>query len=264
MHSLTFITALVSATAVASAGVPPHGHSFLTTHRPSTSTAPVATNGYTYSTSDSHTGRQTSSASDHITVGPTKVKVADAGPTSMTMTIINMAGIPVSTTHGHNPNAALPTIGMPPPAMMAPGAKHSYVLPLNFGGNLGVSKGKFLGDESLSEYSFELQKNTTVNKVSINVSYVTGFSLNINCVCSDGLYLSGCKELLWKNPELCKEKNSEGSCKNPLRKSGGPPADPFFLPCQHQAYAYVEDHDAQSNGECLTGDITCTILPGGN
>ncbi|KAK0747120.1 hypothetical protein B0T18DRAFT_466802 [Schizothecium vesticola] len=218
MHSLTAITALLSVTVVAAGGLPPHSNPYYITHRPWTSTP-------------SPSGRASSTSS--LRQNPTNVKVADAGPTSMTMAIIKMAGIPVSATHGHNHNATLPTICMPPPAMMSPGAKHSYVLPLNFGDNLGVSKGKLLGDESLSEYSFELQDSETVNRATINVFYVTDFSLNTSIAC---------KELLWNSPELCKDKNI-----------GRSPIRPCFLPCEHKAYIYVEDHVAQANAKCLTG-----------
>lgn len=311
MHSLTFITALVSATAVAGAGLPPHGHSFLTTHRPSTPTA-HATGGYSFDTTHrpststaSHIGRQTSSTSldlapaadpafsrrpkgyssemthrpststAHATGGytfstslqlaPTKVNAAQVGPTAMTITIMNQAGVPLSTTHGVNTldplTTVLPTVSLPGPGILANGGSHTYVLPLGHGSNLGVAKGKFLGDESLVEYTFENQDG--INKIAIDVSYVTGFTFSIKCSCSDGTHLSGCTESLWAQ-STCEQPNGEVACKNPLRASGGPPANPFFQKCQGKAYTFSGDHPALKNGGCGTGSVTCTILPGGN
>lgn len=290
MHSLTFITALVSAAAAAAAGLPPHGHSFLTTHRPSTPTA-HATNGYTYSASGSHTsstslplapaedpafGRRPkdySSYSSAIThehgtdffPGPTKVKAAQVGPTAMTVTILNQAGVPVSTTHGVNTldplTTVLPTVSLPGPGVLANDGSHTYVLPLGHGANLGVAKGKFLGDESLVEYTFENQDG--INKIAIDVSYVTGFTHSIDCSCSDGTHLSGCTEPLWAQ-STCEQPNGEGACKNPLRASDGPRANPSFQKCQGKAYTFSGDHPALNNGGCGTGSVTCTILPGGN
>lgn len=222
MHSLTFITVLISAAAAAAAGLHPNGHSFLTTHRPSTPTA-HATNGYTYSTSGSHTsstslplapaenptfGRRTkdySSCSSAMThehgtdsfPGPTKVKAAQVGPTAMTVNILNQAGVPVSTTHGVNTldplTTVLPTVSLPGPGVLANGGSHTYVLPLGHGGNLGVAKGKFLGDESLVEYTFENQDG--INEIAIDVSYVTGFAYSIDCSCSGGTGSVTCKIL---------------------------------------------------------------------
>lgn len=83
-----------------------------------------------------------------------------------------------------------------------------------------MAKGKFLGDESLVEYTFENQDG--INKIAINVSYVTGFTYSIDCSCSDGTHLSGCTEPLWAQ-STCEQPNGEGACKNALRASGGPP-----------------------------------------
>lgn len=298
MHSLTFITALVSATAVEGAGLPPHGHSFLTTHRPSTPTV-HATGGYSFDTTHrpststaSHIGRQTSSTSldlapaadpafnrrpkgyssvmthiysTYFHPAPTKVKAAQVGPTAMTVTIMNQAGVPVSTTHGVNTldplTTVLPTVSLPGPGILANGGSHTYVLPLGHGGNLGVAKGKFLGDESLVEYTFENQDG--INKIAIDVSYVTGFTFSIDCSSSDGTHLWGCTEPLWAQ-STCEQPNGEGSCKNPFRASGGPPANPFFQKCQGKAYTFSGDHPALNNGGCATGSATCKILPGGN
>ncbi|KAK1832530.1 hypothetical protein QBC39DRAFT_348284 [Podospora conica] len=267
MVSLTTIAALLSATLAAAANLPPHhGEPHKNSHATSSTTTHLGPGGYSYghATATATSTASASTAWSTSTKVAANIKAAQTGPTTLTMTVINQAGHAVSTTHGNNPDVPLPTIGMPPSASMAPGEKHVFHLPLNFAGRLAVSKGAFFGDESLIEYTFDVPAGFTANTVSINVSYVAGFSVNINCFCSDGRHLSGCTELLWKHPELCPNVNTAGSCPNPLRGSGGPPADAFFLPCEHKAYTYVTDHKgALSVGECLTGDVTCSILPGG-
>lgn len=56
------------------------------------------------------------------------------------------------------------------------------------------------------------------------------------------------------------DNNGQGGCVNPLRSDTSvTEAAPFFQPCQHAAWTYVNDGEADAWGLCQSGHITCCV-----
>lgn len=57
---------------------------------------------------------------------------------------------------------------------------------------------------------------------------------------------------------MLQDQNSESACVNPLRADeNATQAAPFFAPCQHAAWTYVNDGKADAWGACQSGHIVC-------
>ncbi|KAK3354001.1 hypothetical protein B0T25DRAFT_569175 [Lasiosphaeria hispida] len=201
---------------------------------------------------------------------PVTVK-AVAPPATMTMSIINSAGVVLTTTHGYN-SGAVPVVGNSAPGTIAVGATAVAAMQTGWAGNVAFNDARWpiLGDvESLIEGSFvtwpgTVNENTGV--ISLDVSYVSGFSMPISCFCGSqtGKYLSGCDKNLWAlNPCPDDQNNAAGSCRNPRRYQADVlSALPFFSACAGLAYTYPVDEGADSANECQEpGVITCVVYP---
>jgi hypothetical protein len=207
---------------------------------------------------------------------PTPVHVNIKGPVptapaSITIKLVNKAGVAISTSANHNVGSAGFATDNPGTGTLADGATATRVAPTGWAGAIAFNRfdRAIKGDEGIFEGSFTIQKdvNDTIAVLDIDVSFVNGFTMPIMCYCGaddKGTYLSGCSIDLWqKNTCPAEYDNGAGSCKNPRREQKvNRTAIPFLQPCAGLGYTFVEDHAANSNVECQTGTITCDILPG--
>ncbi|KAK0741865.1 hypothetical protein B0T21DRAFT_283359 [Apiosordaria backusii] len=153
---------------------------------------------------------------------------------------------------------------MPPPGDWPAGAVNTAVVPTGHAGRIAFAKkGKIInGWESLVEYSLIKDKKLGFGVGDIDVSYVDGFTYPILCTCK-GVRLSGCYDNLWTQGKTCPEENGQGACKNPHRmKKDIDHAHEWFKLCEHKAYTYSKDDQANSNGKCQSGTVECEIMPG--
>jgi len=190
-------------------------------------------------------------------------------PGSITVKLVNKAGVDLSSSVQHNVGASPFATGDPANGVFPKGATATMVAPTGWAGQIAFNQAKrsIKADEGVVEGSFVVQANTVdYALLDIDVSFVNGYTMPIMCYCggSDGAVLSGCNKNLW-NLGTCPDDlyNGAGSCKNPRRdQPKNSMSIPFLQPCAGLAYTYVEDHAANSNGECQSGTVTCEILAG--
>ncbi|KAK4446045.1 hypothetical protein QBC34DRAFT_383720 [Podospora aff. communis PSN243] len=198
-----------------------------------------------------------------------KTAVLDRPPASITIKLVNSAGVDLTTSVNHNVGSPGFITGDPASGTLAKSATATMIAPTGWGGQIAFNKAgkKIQGDEGVVEGSFGIQENVTKEfaVLDIDVSFVNGFTLPIMCYCGDGggTYLSGCDVDLWKKGTCPDEyDNGQGSCRNPRRDDGIQSPIPFMKECEGRGYTYVKDHAADSNGECQKGIVTCNILSG--
>ncbi|KAK5652410.1 hypothetical protein OQA88_10603 [Cercophora sp. LCS_1] len=198
-------------------------------------------------------------------------------PDIFTLKIVNNAGVDLTTTHKMNnypatePVAVPPQGGLPDPGNMPAGATATMLLPTGWGGNIGVNKAGWNHNnaDSLIESSYRIQPNDAFAGFSVDISFVDGYTFPIDCFCTSGggARLKGCSTNLWQLAECPGHLliAGQGSCRNPLKGNSGLnlTPEPFFAPCQGQAYTYPNDNNAASHGQCQSGTITCQIFPNG-
>ncbi|KAM7200675.1 hypothetical protein V8F20_005177 [Naviculisporaceae sp. PSN 640] len=182
------------------------------------------------------------------------------GASQWTISVVNKMGRDIMTMHALGWGAAAPIRGNTGQGVLRNGESGSIVVPPGWHGNIPIVESgggrRFQGDESQIEGSFVQQGNRGVI-LDINVSYVTGFSVPITCSCDVGV-IGGCNKWLW-DMSRCPNDNGVGSCRNPERDTWGP-AHPFFKPCEHAAYTYAYDDEANTgNGVCGGDTVTCCV-----
>ncbi len=187
---------------------------------------------------------------------------------TLTVTVVNKAGVDLTTSHAYNKGASSLVGNGPFNGVLKAGATASWYAPKGWAGMNAYNRAQYTlgGSESLIEGSFVMDGNAGWEVVVINISYVSGFSVPIQCYCKkDGKRMTGCTEPLWAQG-TCPAENltNHGTCYNPMRdRENDKFATPFFEKCKGQAYTFVQDHEALSNGKCQTADIICDILPDG-
>ncbi|UKZ78239.1 hypothetical protein TrVFT333_005975 [Trichoderma virens FT-333] len=148
-----------------------------------------------------------------------------AAPQFLTITVINSHGDAISTSHAHDPNGPSAVSGNVGPGTMANGATAAFAVPTGWIGNVAINDAGWAitGDDSLIEGNFVVPQGSNEAVADVDVSYV----LN-SCGNNDG----------------------QNACVNPLRSDeGATSAAPFFAPCQHAAWTYVNDGAANSFGQ---------------
>ncbi|KAK0642187.1 hypothetical protein B0T16DRAFT_394335 [Cercophora newfieldiana] len=174
--------------------------------------------------------------------------------TAMTVYVTNAAGV------------ALHTEGRPgAQGTMAAGASDSYTL--THGQNHAIFFNRYdWGNQSDSrsqiESDFTFSGSGTVDKVSLDVSYVAGFTYPIMCECpSPGGKGSGCKTNLWAGSTKCPLEDKFGGCGNPNRDATSP--HDWFKDCAGKAYTFRSDSGALSFDQCSDGVFHCTVYGNG-
>ena len=104
--------------------------------------------------------------------------------------------------------------------------------------------------------------NDPLDNVSVDVSYVVGYSVPITCSCGapgQGQAIVGCNKPLFNLGNKCNNLldryTSSNVCLNTSPERGPPSA--FFAPCQGAAYTYPDDNLAVR--ACYTNQITCCV-----
>ncbi|KAK4209084.1 hypothetical protein QBC37DRAFT_295331 [Rhypophila decipiens] len=187
-------------------------------------------------------------------------EVKERGASQWTISVVNRLGRDIMTMHALGWQASPPIRGNTGQGVLRNGESGSIVVPQGWHGNIPIVESggirRFQGDESQIEGSF-VQQGGWEYILDINVSYVTGFSVPITCSCDVGV-IGGCNKWLW-DMGRCPNDNGVGSCKNPERDSRGP-ANAFFKPCEHAAYTYAYDDEANTgNGICGGDTVTCCV-----
>ncbi|KAM7190840.1 hypothetical protein V8F33_009263 [Rhypophila sp. PSN 637] len=187
-------------------------------------------------------------------------EVKERGASQWTISVVNRLGRDIMTMHALGYKAEPPIRGNTGQGVIRNGESGSIVVPQGWHGNIPIVESggirRFQGDESQIEGSF-VQQGGWEYILDINVSYVTGFSVPITCSCDVGV-IGGCNKWLW-DMGRCPNDNGVGSCKNPERDSRGP-SHPFFKPCEHAAYTYAYDDEANTgNGVCGGDTVTCCV-----
>ncbi|KAL7919956.1 hypothetical protein ACQKWADRAFT_322539 [Trichoderma austrokoningii] len=166
----------------------------------------------------------------------------DSPPQFLTITVINSHGDATSTSHAHDPNGPSAVSGNLGPGTMANGATAAFAVPTGWIGN----------------GNFVVPHGSSIAVADVDVSYVNGFSVAIVCSCN-GQVVTGCNKNLF-NLNSCGNNDGQNACVNPLRSDeGATSAAPFFAPCQHAAWTYVNDGAANSFGQCQSGQITYCV-----
>ncbi|KAH8660397.1 hypothetical protein BX600DRAFT_488573 [Xylariales sp. PMI_506] len=183
-----------------------------------------------------------------------------APPEYLTITFINSHGSPISTQHVHDPSAPAAVSGYVSPGTMANGATAAFAVPTGWIGNVAFADAAYeiTGDDTLLEGNFIVPDGYDFAVADIDVSYVNGMTLAITCSCS-GTVVTGCNKNLWLL-NTCGDEDGQGACVNPLRADeDATAAAPFFAPCEHAAWTYVNDDAANSFGQCQSGQVTCCV-----
>ncbi|KAH8127562.1 hypothetical protein ACSS6W_000123 [Trichoderma asperelloides] len=181
-------------------------------------------------------------------------------PQFLTITVVNSHGDAISTSHAHDPNGPSAVSGNVGPGTMAAGATAAFAVPTGWIGNVAINDAGWAitGDDSLIEANFVVPQGSSIAVADVDISYVNGFSVAIVCSC-DGQIVTGCNKNLF-NLNSCGNNDGQNACVNPLRSDqGATSAAPFFAPCQHAAWTYVNDGAANSFGQCQSGQITCCV-----
>ncbi|OKL63647.1 hypothetical protein UA08_00506 [Talaromyces atroroseus] len=179
-------------------------------------------------------------------------------PEYMTMIIVNSHGDDITTSMNSNPSSPAPVSGPSGTGTMTNGQTASVILPTNWLGNWAINDGHYeiTGDDTLIEANFSEIEDVAV--VSLDISYVDGFSVAITCAC-DGTVVTGCNKNLFEL-NTCPDNDGENACINPLRSDlSATAATTFFAPCQGAAYTFPSDSSAVSTGECQSGIVTCCV-----
>ncbi len=191
-------------------------------------------------------------------------------PSYITITVVNKAGVDITTSQALSASASPLISGAPWSGVISKDASATIVAPTGWAGMIAINESpkEIKGDESIIEGAFLMQKNVTDRFaiLDIDVSYVSGFSLPIDCYCQkDNTHLSGCKESLWAKGSCPNgSDNGAGSCINPNKnKKDATDAADFFKPCAGQAYTFPYDHEANSNGFCQSGEVFCEVYASG-
>jgi len=190
-----------------------------------------------------------------------------AAPGTLTIQVVNNAGVALTTAHYRNPTS--PTlVDDPQPGRMENGVTHELHAPREWAGNIAINdtRSALGGEASLIEGSFKPQLGSSTPVGCIDVSYITGFSFPVVCTCfsDNNNFLSGCDKNLFQLGTCPPGDLVSGVCKNPPR-GHTELKEPtyFFRPCRGKAYTYEDDRDALSNGKCQSGTMRCVILPNG-
>ncbi|KAK2598684.1 hypothetical protein N8I77_012076 [Diaporthe amygdali] len=188
-----------------------------------------------------------------------------AGPSQLTITVVNKMADPVSTSYVGNAGVPGPVSGGTGTGTLRPGETATLVAPQEWAGNVAVNLAEYPmnGDGSLLEGSL-MSWGDVGYRVDMDVSYVNGFSVPITCTCNkDKSVLSGCSLDLWSMGNCTGDagtNNGEGACANPLRPDNSEKltATSFFAPCEGAAFTWPRD-DANSEGQCQGAEVTCCI-----
>jgi hypothetical protein len=97
-----------------------------------------------------------------------------APPQYMTISVINMHGDAITTSHAHNAGSPSAVSGNVGPGTMAAGATAVFAVPTGWAGNVAINDGRYAitGDDTLIEGSFDVQGNSGYAIVDVDVSYV--------------------------------------------------------------------------------------------
>jgi hypothetical protein len=202
----------------------------------------------------------------HLTSTPlqttfaTVVQAASAATvTTMTVELVNNANVDLWTQH--TPSNTLLSGGSS--GALAKGSTGTYVLKPGYAGSVFINRhdfGKHASDSQIeTNFGPEAGNVDTSNKVTIDVSYVSGYTYPIVCTCGSGAFVSGCETNLWAvKDSKCLNPNAFNGCTNP-NQDGKHANDPFFAPCAGKAYTFPSDDAAVSHNLCDTGKFVCTI-----
>ncbi|KAI1291671.1 hypothetical protein F5Y03DRAFT_403141 [Xylaria venustula] len=207
------------------------------------------------------------------TTAPPRIKRAvlkpriDLAPEYLTIAIVNNQGGPISTSYASNVGGPTPIWGDNRPGTIPSGGAAAVVVPTGWAGSVAIfdapinrSRPAPATDSSLIEASFVVPDRYEMAVADIDVSYVNSFSNAITCAC-EGVVVTGCNLRLW-DLNACPNDNN-GACVNPFRPDlNATAAVPFFAPCQGAAYTFPHDDDANSWGQCQSGEITCCVGKG--
>ncbi|KAK4445876.1 hypothetical protein QBC34DRAFT_470821 [Podospora aff. communis PSN243] len=175
---------------------------------------------------------------------PAIVEAAAAALTEMVVHVTNQAGVDISTHHVKASAAPEGLIDGGGSGILPSAAVGKFTIKNGYHGTMFANRFDWGQQgtntpESQVEVNFQPEKKEETDpKVTIEVSYVVGFTYPIVCFCSDGAFQSGCDINLWEYKKAdgthnkCLEENTVGSCVNPAGKpENQDDRDPFFAPC---------------------------------
>ncbi|KAI1430919.1 hypothetical protein GGR50DRAFT_690116 [Xylaria sp. CBS 124048] len=187
---------------------------------------------------------------------PTPVDTATLTQGEYIVTLVNSHTTAISTVHGQNEN--VPTAIQDGGSILEQGATAIFALPTNWAGRVAVAEAEIpiINRASLIEGAFGVQFGSEA-QITLDVSYVDGFTVPITCGCGGNVRLGCNLDLLRTCPE--EYRIDKGTCANPSRDTGELTGI-FFKPCSPWAYTYPEDDLATVNG--IPGcerNITCCV-----
>ena len=106
---------------------------------------------------------------------PADEQVALANPPQyMTISIVNMHGDAITTSHAHNSGTPGAVSGNVGPGVIPNGATAAFAVPTGWAGNVAINDGGYqiTGDDTLIEGSFQVQGGSGPAVVDVDVSYV--------------------------------------------------------------------------------------------
>jgi hypothetical protein len=160
----------------------------------------------------------------------------------LTIAITNSYETPLYLSFGSNAGAPSP-VGNPQATVLPEASTTQYAFPTGWAGRIYVGP-NLNPDGSKIEGSFILPNQSTKAIGDIDVSYVDGYTVPIQCF-SDGVAVSGCKTDLFKQPGITCDNQVDGPvCLNSAQNIPHGPAPPFFAACAGAAYTYPYDDHA--------------------
>lgn len=174
-------------------------------------------------------------------------------PAILTMTLQNRAHQPVQLDFINSVESGNEIIGHPQfsKGTIPAGGNMDFGIPINWQGTIGV------GPQGNPDNTL-IEGNTLAGDLNFDVSYVQGYSYSVTCWCG-GPVVTGCN-LDLHSMGKCLKYVAPGICQNPVRGIHDKIPHPFFAPCQHMAFAYPDDGQANAIRTCWPKEhVTCCI-----
>ncbi|KAI0159557.1 Osmotin, thaumatin-like protein [Xylariaceae sp. FL1272] len=205
----------------------------------------------------------TSVPKEHANATVSQPAVSQARNAQYVITLVNSHTAPIETHHVVNRDknlTAAPAALHDHAGVIEVGAAKIIVLPQGWAGNIAMAeKGYMTRDSnSLLEGSFVVQAGSRFPKITLDVSYVDGFTVPMTCICGTNVRLGCNLDLNRRCP--ARLQISEKACRNPSRELPIGEYESFMDACAALAYTFPTDDLASINGiDGCEDSIRCCI-----
>ncbi|KAI1268828.1 hypothetical protein F5Y18DRAFT_439424 [Xylariaceae sp. FL1019] len=193
----------------------------------------------------------TSSAQGHVDATISQSPVLWAQGDQYVITLVNSHTAPVETHHVVNRNQVLvegPAAIHDSAGVIEVFGERIITVPQGWAGNIAIAEEGWMtrDSNSLLEGSFVVQAGSQFPQITLDVSYVDGFTVPITCICADQVLLGCNLDLNYRCP--AEHRITEKACRNPNRELPPEQRESFMSECAGMAYTYPADDMATING----------------